>query len=99
MPHARIWIGARDVIDDADLVACALLGYTHTDLVGMHGSELVPLEEHAATAASLDRMRIGEVTQRTGHVVHRDGTVLGVEVTACILPDTRLLLKLRKTTD
>jgi len=97
--HARIWIGPRGVIDDADLAACALLGYTHSELIGMHGSELVPLEEHAATAASLDRMRFGEVTQRMGHLIHSDGTVLSVEVTACILPEARLLLGLRRTTE
>lgn len=96
--EARIWIGPRGVIEDADAVACALLGYMRADLIGMHGSELVPLEEHSATAASLDRMRRGELFQRSGHVVHRDGSVLDVTVTARILPYARLLLSLRPTT-
>jgi PAS domain S-box-containing protein len=96
---ARIWVGPRDVIEEADTVACELLGYTRADLVGIHGSELVPLEDHASTAASLDRMRLGEVIRRNGHVLHSDGTVLAVEVTARVLPDARLLLSLRKTTE
>ena len=96
---ACIWVGPRDMIEEADPVACELLGYTRADLVGIHGSELVPLEDHASTAASLDRMRLGEVVRRNGHVLHSDGTVLAVEVTARILPDARLLLNLRRTTE
>ena len=91
----RIIVNARDVIEDVDSSVCTLLGYAKEEIIGMHGSELVPLDAHAATAVSLDRMRHGEVTDRPGRLRHRNGAVLDVHVTARMLSDGRLLLALR----
>jgi PAS domain S-box-containing protein len=89
-------VGRRGTIEDVDAGGCALLGYAREDVVGLHGSELVPLDARPATAASLDRMRHGEITRRAGRLVHKDGTVLGIDVTAQRLSDGRLILKVRK---
>ena len=62
----------------------------------MHGSELVPFEARPATAASLDRMRLGEITRRQGRLMHKDGTMVSVDVTAQRLPDGRLTLTVRR---
>ena len=91
----RFIVGAWDVIEHADAAACALLGYTRDELIGLHGSELVPLDAHAGTAVSIDRMRRGEITARVGRLRHKDGTVLSIEVAASPLPDGRLLLQVR----
>lgn len=98
-PNALIWVGPRGMIEDVDTQACELLGYVRADLIGIHGSELIPIENHSATAASLDRMRLGEVTRRTGRVLRSDGTTVDVEVTARVLPYARLLLSLRRIWD
>jgi len=95
-PDGCFVIGRRGIIEDADAAACALLGYAREDIVGLHGSELVPSDARPATAASLDRMRIGEITQRQGHLIHKDGTLVGVAVTAHRLPNGRLTLSVRK---
>ena len=92
---ARITVSARGIIEDVDTSACALLGYSMEEMIGMHGSELVPLAAHSATAASLDRMRRGEITSRPGRLQHKNDTVLDVEVTARPLSEGRLLLVLR----
>jgi PAS domain S-box-containing protein len=89
---ARFTVSARGVIEDADASACTLLGYSMQEMIGMHGSELVPLAAHSSTAASLDRMRRGEITSRLGRLQHKNGTVLEVEVTARSLSEGRLLL-------
>jgi len=91
----RFIVDARDVIEDVDAAACALIGYAPEEVIGLHGSELIPLEAHAATAVSLDRMRRGEIAHRAARVRHKDGRVLAVEVTAQPLSDGRLILRLR----
>jgi PAS domain S-box-containing protein len=92
----RFVIGPRGVIEDVDAAGCSLLGYAHSEIVGLHGSEIVPHDAQAATAVTLDRMRRGEFARRTGRLRQKDGTVIAVEVTARALPDGRLLLTVRR---
>jgi PAS domain S-box-containing protein len=92
----RIVVGARGLIEDVDAAGCTLLGYARSELVGLHGSELVPRDAQAATAATLDGMRRGDFARREGLLKHRDGTVIAVEVTAQALPNGRLILGLRR---
>jgi PAS domain S-box-containing protein len=92
----RFIVGKRGMIEDVDAAGCALLGYARDEVVGMHGSELVPFTARPATATSLDRMRLGEIARCEGRLTHKDGTVLDVDVTAQALPDGRLTLSLRK---
>ena len=92
----RFIIGRRGVIEEVDAAACALLGYARHDMVGLHGSELIPFDDRPATAASLDRMRLGEITNRAGRIVHKDGSIFAVDVTARPLSGGRLAISLRK---
>ena len=80
-------------VDDA---ACALLGYSKAELIGLHGSELVPWERQAETAVSLDRMRHGDFSVRTGYLKCKGGSVLSVDVSARSSPGDRLTLSVRK---
>ena len=92
----RVVVGRRGIIEDVDAGGCALLGYAREDVIGLHGSELIPVEARPATAASLDRMRLGEINRREGRVLRRDGTTLGVDVTARRMAGGRLTLSLKK---
>src|ERR1700690_1166675 len=92
----RFIVGRRGLIEDVDAAGCTLLGYARDDVVGLHGSELVPFDARPATATSLDRMRLGEIARCEGRLTHKDGTVFGVDVTAQPLPDGRLTLSLRR---
>jgi len=89
-------VGARNVIEDVDEVACSLVGYSKRELVGMHGSELVLEEERPSTAASVDRMRHGDLVFRSARVRCKDGSTIDVVVRAQPLPEGRLALILRK---
>jgi PAS domain S-box-containing protein len=88
-------IGEHGILDEVDPAAATLLGYTREELVGQHGSMLVPREAQPATAASLDRMARGELASRTGRLVRRDGTVVVVDVRAEPRADGRLTLIVR----
>lgn len=94
--HATLVISSRGTIVDVDDAACALLGYPKAELLGLHGSELVPREAQPATAASIDRMRHGEVPFRTGRLRRKDGAVLDVDVRAERLPNDLLALHVQK---
>jgi PAS domain S-box-containing protein len=92
----RFVISPRSVIVDVDDGGSALLGYAREELIGSHGSNLVPFETQPATAASLDRMRRGEIVRRTGRLRRKDGTVLSVDVCARVRPGGELVLWLRR---
>jgi len=92
---ATIVIGPRDTIEEVDEGACELLGYSAAELVGMHGSDLVPSERHARTAVSLDRMRRGQLAFREGNLRRKDGVILDVTVEARVLPGARMILSVR----
>ena len=81
-----------------DAGACRLLGYSRAELLQMHGSELVPVERHNATAVSLDRMRGGSINFRIGVLRRKDGVTLTVAVKAQILGEGRLRLTVSQRT-
>ena len=90
-------VGAHGVIEDVDAAACALLGYEREELVGLHGSEIIPRDRRPATAASLDRMRRGELdVRREAQLRCKDGSVVVVEVRAQVRPEGQLVLTLHR---
>lgn len=95
-PDGTFVTGRYGIIEAVDAGACRLLGYTEDELVGLHGSELIPHAERPTTAVSLDRMRRGELPERVGHVPRKDGEVLVFDVSARRLPDGRIALDLRQ---
>ena len=94
--EARFVVGPYGVIEEVNAAALALVGYTEEELVGAHGSLLVPREAQPATAVSVDRMRRGEITTRVGQLLRRDGTVLVVDIRSRPLSDGRIVLVVRE---
>ena len=93
---ATFIIGPLSLIEEADEAACALLGYSRSELVGLHGSELVQREDRAAVAATIDQMRHGDFSVvRAARLKRKDGLVLNVEVSAQRLSNNRLALTVR----
>ena len=93
---ALIVISALGCIVEANEAACALVGYTSGELVGMHGTELISEERRPRVAVSLDQMRRGQVARRLGEVRHKDGSLVTVEVEAEPRSDGKLGLHLRR---
>ena len=75
--------------------ACALLGYERETLLELHGAELILPEDRSRVSVSLDLMRVGELTERPGKMMRKDGRVVDVQVRARRLPDKRLELRVR----
>jgi len=94
-PAALIVISALGRIVEVDEAACALVGYTREELVGMHGTELIFEDRRPRVAVSLDRMRRGDLDRRTGELRHKSGRVVPVEVEAEPRSDGNLALHLR----
>ena len=94
-PVGTFVVGPLGTIEGVDDGACRLLGYTEDQLVGLHGSELIPREARTSTAVTLDRMRRDEVAVNNGRMVRRDGSIVPVEVSARPLGDGRLELCVR----
>jgi len=95
--EGTVIVNRMGTIEDVDEGACALLGYSKGELVGLHGSELIPVAAQPATAVTVDRMSLGEVPlQREGLMMRKDGEVLSVDVSAQILPNGRMAFKLRR---
>ena len=88
-------VGPLGTIEGVDEGACRLLGYTQDQLVGLHGSELIPPEARASTAVSLDRMRRDELAVNNGRMIRSDGSTFPVEVSARPLGEGRLELCVR----
>jgi len=89
-------IGPLSTIEDIDDAGCALLGYSKHELVGLHGSELIPREHRPSVAVALDRIRRGDLAlPMPGFVMRKDGSVLHIELRARNLPNNRLALSLR----
>ena len=90
-------ITAFGMIEDADDAACLLLGYSKGELIGMHGSELIPLAQRPAVAAALDRMRHGDFDfVAAARMLRKDGSLFDVQVMAQRLPNKRLALSVRR---
>ena len=91
-------VSAFGIIEDADDAACLLLGYSKGELIGMHGSELIPLAQRPGVAAALDRMRHGDFDfVASGRMLRKDGSLFDVRVTAQRLPNHRLALSVHST--
>jgi PAS domain S-box-containing protein len=95
--EGTVVVSPFSIIEGVDAAVCQLLGYAASDLIGQHGSMLVPREAQPSTAASIDRMRRGEIDVRQGRLLTRDGNEIGVQVRSRQLPDGRLALTLRQT--
>ena len=90
---------APDAIFTADLsgrytevneAACALLGYSRTELLGMTINDLIPPDEVRRLAAERQRMlNPGNIEITEWRLRRKDGTSVPVEVSANILDDGR----------
>jgi PAS domain S-box-containing protein len=92
---ATFVIGPRGGIEHVNEDACSLLGYSRSELLELHGSELILPEERPKVAVSLDRMRRGVLEHRQGRLLRKNRSVIDVAVSARTLADGALVLTVR----
>ena len=90
-------VGPSGLIEDVDVVVCDLLGYTRAEVVGVHGADLIPEAARPKTAVSVDRMRRGELSARTGTMRRKDGSLVAVDVERRSVAGGRLVLAIRRS--
>jgi len=95
--EATFVVGPLSQIEDVDDAACALLGYSRSELLSMHGSDLVLAEERPMVAASVNEMRLGALARSPGRLLRKDGSVVSVEVTGRPLGEGRVELRVVPT--
>src|SRR5262245_16442664 len=95
--EATFVVGPFSQIEDVDDGACTLLGYSRSELLSMHGSDLVLSQERPMVAASVNEMRLGALARSPGRLLRKDGSVVSVDVTARPLGEGRVELRVVST--
>jgi PAS domain S-box-containing protein len=90
--EATFVVGPFGQFEDVDDGACSLLGYTRSELLALHGSDVVLPQERPIVAASVNEMRLGALAQSQGRLLRKDGSVVAVEVTGRPLGEGRVEL-------
>lgn len=99
-----IFIGsAAGTLLEVNAQACALLGYTHAELVGMHIADLLgPLEPAAGMPLPVERLQAltaGKITRYEHLLRCRDGSYVVVELASKMLDDGRIQAIARDITE
>lgn len=89
--------GADDVIIDANPSACALTGYSRTELVGMHGPRLFSERELAARPFRSGGSSKWQPLERA--LTRKDGSEVLIEMLAGPMPDDNVLAIMRDITE
>ncbi len=76
---------------DVNQRGCEMLGYSRAEILALTMKDLVAPQDLQATPLRIDEMRLGETVTSERNMIHRDGSLLPVEISGRMLPDGRLL--------
>ena len=83
---------------DANASVCAMLGYTHEELVRLHASDIIIAEEHARIDETIKEIYGTSDHEREWTFRRKDGTHFPAEVLATKMPDGNILGMIRDIT-
>lgn len=75
---------------DVNPAGCALLGYTHAEVVGLTLADVLAAKEHRRLAEQMSSLAVGAATTTEWTFRHKDGSEFIGELTGRRLPDGRL---------
>lgn len=78
---------------------CTLFGYTKEELKGMNIIRVIDPEQLKEDPVKFDRLLAGDTIFRQRRMMHKDGTIIEVEVNIKMLPDGRMLAIARDVTE
>lgn len=84
---------------DANPQMCTMLGYTHEELVGLHGSDIVAPQEVQQIDPALNQIKTSSEYFRVWQFKRKDGSLFSAEVRVSSLPDGNLLAVVRDITE
>jgi PAS domain S-box-containing protein len=84
---------------DANAQMCELLGYTRSELIGMHATAVVARAEKRHVKSAIKMIRENYDYRRKWQLRRKNGSVFEAEVSAIMMPDGNLLALTRDITD
>ncbi len=84
---------------DANTSICRMLGYTHSELVGLHATDIVIPEEQPHIGTALQEIRSQTGYHREWQFRRKDGSVFHADVIANEMPDGNLMAMIRDVTE
>lgn len=79
--------------------ACAMLGYTHDELLALKVQDVVSEEDRQSHPLQIEELKAGKTIIRERRLKRKDGTLLPVEISAKQLSDGRLQAIVRDITE
>jgi PAS domain S-box-containing protein len=76
---------------DANPAACAMLGYTRAEILGLSSADLAPPEDLERLGQSVARLKAGDATLANWRLRHKDGHYVPVELSGKLLSNDRLM--------
>eukprot|EP00903_Cladosiphon_okamuranus_P003971 g3969.t1 len=86
------------VLLDVNTAGCAMFGYTHKEMIGMHGDDICG-DSPDNLLPKIDSLQPGEVVRSEWKTRRKDGTIFPSEVSLTVLPDGRTLAIIRDITE
>jgi len=83
---------------DANASMCRMLGYTRTELIGLHASDIVTQPEIPRIKPALSEIKATADYHQEWQFKRKDGSVFAAEVTATTMPDGNLLAMIHDLT-
>ncbi len=78
---------------------CAMLGYTRDELLTKRITDLIPPDDLKTTPPRLDELRQGKSLLTQRRLMHKDGSLVPVEISARMFPDGRFQSIIRDITE
>jgi diguanylate cyclase (GGDEF)-like protein/PAS domain S-box-containing protein len=98
-PDGIVIADGDGVYTDANESLCTMLGYTHDELVGMQGSDIVVPEELQHITPALERIHADVTYQREWRFRRKDGSVFPADVQARLMPDGNMIAMIRDVSE
>jgi PAS domain S-box-containing protein len=84
---------------DANASICQMLGYTHDELVGLHGTDIVAQIEIPHIGVALRDINAKSDHRREWQFRRKDGSTFMAEVIATMMPDGNIMAMIRDITE
>jgi two-component system sensor kinase FixL len=98
-PDGILIASPESIYIDANPSICRLLGYTRTELIGLHASDIVVQSEVQHIGPALDLINSGSDYNREWQFRRKDGSVFAAEVIATKMPDGNLMGMVRDVSE
>lgn len=98
-PDGIVIADPRGYYLDANESICRMLGYTRDEMVRLHSSDIVTVEETPQIEPALNSIKVDAFYHREWQFRRKDGSAFAADVIATALPDGNILAMIRDITE